>query len=236
VTIPSWVHIGDIDALAVRLATMVQSVAVAAVTQRGTWSIAIPGGSVVERLLPALARADLPWDRAHVFWCDERVVPAADPRSNQQALLALGETVAQLRTATLHPMPTEDAPARAAERYAEVLRRVAGDPPRLDVVLLGTGEDGHVASLFPRHAAMEEAEALVVVEEASPKPPPQRLSLTWPVLAGASLTVVAAFGAGKRDAVRAAIDAGSDLPVARVLHRARQPLLLADLDAAAHIR
>lgn len=227
--LPSWVYVADVGALASHLVQVIAPIATEAVQQRGAWSLAIPGGSVVELLVPALAQAPLPWDRAHVFWCDERDVPPGDPQSNWAALRRLGETFARLSAATLHRMA-------AVDTYTTEVQQVAGRPPAFDVVLLGTGEDGHVASLFPGRPSLDEASAIVVVEDASPKPPPRRLSLTMPVLANASLTVVAAFGAGKRDAVRAALTESSDLPIARVLRAARRPLLLLDAEAAALLR
>jgi 6-phosphogluconolactonase len=227
--LPPWVHVADVAALGNHLIDVLTPIVAEAVEQRGAWSLAIPGGSVVEMLLPALAQAPLPWEHAHVFWCDERIVPPGNPQSNWEALRRLGETFARLSTATLHRR-------EAAETYTSEVQQVAGRPPALDVVLLGTGEDGHVASLFPGRPSLEETSAIVVVEDASPKPPPRRLTLTVPVLANASLTVVAAFGAGKRDAVRAALSESSDLPIARVLREARRPLLLLDADAAALLR
>lgn len=225
----------DAASLATRLVAEVASVSASAVASRGAWSLAIPGGSVVDVLLPALASADLPWDRAHLFQCDERVVPRGDARSNWDALQRLGDAVARLQGATLHRMPVElgDDAVRA---YTSRLEQVGGRPPALDVVLLGMGEDGHVASLFPGRAALEVEDAAVVVEPDAPKAPPRRLSLTMPVLAGASLTVVAAFGAAKAGAAGAAFDATSDLPVARLLRRARRSLVLLDEDAAVLLR
>jgi 6-phosphogluconolactonase len=227
--LPPWVHVADAATLGARLVAAVTPIAEDAVQRRGAWSLAIPGGSVVELLLPTLVQAPLPWDRAHLFWCDERVVPPGDSQSNWEALRRLGATFARLNVATLHRMATVGS-------YAAEVEQMAGRPPVLDVVLLGTGEDGHVASLFPGRPALDERSATVVVEEAAPKPPPRRLSLSMPVLVNASITVVAAFGAGKSDAVRAALTESSDLPLARVLREARRPLLLLDEAAAALLR
>jgi len=234
-TLPESVFMADAATLAAHLVAEVGSVSAAAVVSRGAWSLAIPGGSVVDAFLPALARADLPWDRAHLFQCDERVVPPGDVRSNWEALQRLGEVTARLHGTTLHRMPVEQGDD-AVGAYTARLEQVGGRPPALDVVLLGMGEDGHVASLFPGRAALEVEDAAVVIEPDAPKPPPRRLSLTMPVLAAASLTVVAAFGTAKAVAARAAFDATSDLPVARLLRRARRSLVLLDHDAAALVR
>ena len=107
-----------------------------------------------------------------------------------------------------------------------------GRPPRLDIVLLGVGADGHVCSLFPGHALLEEERKWIGVETAAPMPPPRRLTLTLPALAAAELSVVAAFGATKADAVRAVLhDPSSTLPVARARSRARRALVLLDPEA-----
>ncbi|MCC6316777.1 MAG: 6-phosphogluconolactonase [Gemmatimonadaceae bacterium] len=224
------VHVADAAALARMLVREAATVCAHALATRGAWTIAVPGGSVLELLVPALAEAALPWDRAHLVQCDERVVPAGDPRSNWSALRAL-PAFAHLAGAMLHRMPVElgeDAPVV----YEETLTRVAGRPPVLDIVLLGIGEDGHVASLFPGHAVARATSASVVMEHDAPKTPPQRLSLTLPVLTGASLTVLAAFGTSKRDAVRRTLDPQGDVPAAAVFRGARRALLLIDPAAA----
>ena len=107
--------------------------------------------------------------------------------------------------------------------------RCLGLPPRLDIALLGVGTDGHVCSLFPGHALLDEEQQWVGVETAAPKPPTRRLTLTLPTLAAAELIVVAAFGTSKHDAVRSALrDPESTLPLARALRRARRSLVLLD--------
>ena len=232
-TLPGWICIGEVATLCDRLVTTVAPLAQLAVRDRGTWTLAVPGGSVVDMLLPAMAAAPLPWGSAHVFWCDERAVASDAPQSNWRAFQRVMDTQHQLRQATLHRMPADaPEPLTAAAAYAKELEGVAGWPPVLDLVLLGAGEDGHVASLFPHRNASHEHSRVVVVEEHSPKPPARRMSLALPVLAGARLTCVAAFGEGKRDAMRQVIDPASDLPVAQVLRMAKQPLLLLDAGAA----
>jgi 6-phosphogluconolactonase len=122
---------------------------------------------------------------------------------------------------------------RAAAAYADEMARVLGTPPRLDLVLLGVGPDGHVCSLFPRHPLLREERLWVAAVEDAPKPPRRRLTLTLPALKAAELVVVAALGRAKARAVRAALDdPGSSLPLALVTRQARRVLYLLDAEAA----
>jgi len=111
--------------------------------------------------------------------------------------------------------------------------RVLGTPPRLDIALLGTGEDGHICSLFPAHALLREERLWVAAIADAPKPPPRRLTLTLPSLAAAELVVVAALGEAKARAIREALEgAASSSPLAMVTRRARATLFLLDPPAA----
>jgi 6-phosphogluconolactonase len=126
-----------------------------------------------------------------------------------------------------------DAPEAAARRYASELVAILGPEPVFDLSLLGVGEDGHVASLFPGRPAASERSGLVLVERDSPKPPATRLTLSLPLLAASRTVVVAAFGAGKADIARTILrDAGSQLPAARLLRLAADTHVLLDPDAA----
>ena len=226
--------VADRTFLAAVLATEVRAEARDAISRSGRFTIAIPGGSVAEAFLPRLARVPLDPTLVHVFWVDERAVPEDSPESNAQLGRSLWLDPGGFPGERVHPMrgSAPDLDAAAAE-YAQLLATPDGAPQTLDLVLLGVGEDGHVASLFPGHAALMEESALVVAVTDAPKPPARRLSLTLPVLAGAERVVVAAFGTAKADAIKAALDPASPLPVARVLSRARRPLVLVDREAGA---
>jgi len=140
---------------------------------------------------------------------------------------------ARVPAESVHRMPA-DRPdlAGAAVAYSQELTRVLGAPARMDFVLLGVGQDGHVASLFPGHAALSDAGLVVAVADA-PRPPSGRLTLTLPVLAQAARVVVMAFGQSKAAVIQEAIEhERSSLPAARVLQQANRPLVLADKGAA----
>jgi 6-phosphogluconolactonase len=189
---------------------------------------------VAEAFAARLARLPVDWSRVELFWVDERAVPVDDPRSNFGLARRLGLEETGAPPARLHPMSGAAADlAAAAASYEEELRSVLGDPPRLDVVLLGVGEDGHVASLFPGHPLLAEQQLLAAAVYDAPRPPPRRLTLTLPTLLAAGLVVVAAFGEAKAEAMAAAFDDGSPLPVARVAQGAQRVLVLLDGEAAA---
>ena len=202
-----------------------------AVAKRGLFSCALPGGSVAETMFPAFARLALPWDRVHVFFGDERAVPETDPESNcgLARRLWLDHVPAHV-----HPMRADRGDLEAAATaYAETLRATLGDPPRLDLALLGMGPDGHVCSLFPGHPLLRERTLWVASVTDSPKPPPRRVTLTMTVLAAARSIWVVAFGAGKASILREAIqDASSQLPVAIAARSGPPVLFLLDPEAA----
>ncbi len=230
------VVVADPGTLADRLAAVLEADARSALAEREAFTLALSGGSVATELFPRLAAADVDWDRTEFFWVDERGVPPASPESNYGVAAALWLWPAGVPPERVHPMPADDPDlARAARRYAAELERRAGQPPRLDLVILGVGPDGHVASLFPGHPTLD-SEALVVAVEDSPKPPRRRLSLTLPVLTGARRIVVGAFGESKAEAIRAALeDPASPLPVARLARLAARPLFLLDSHAASQL-
>ena len=185
----------DDRALAVALAQTV--------TALGAEALALPGGSVVALLARELAGRPVDAARWEIFWTDERCVPAADPQRNfglaQTGLLSRLNVPA----GQIHPAAGDAGPEAAARAYAAELEKVfgVGAPPRFDLVLLGLGEDGHVASLFPGNPALQEKQRWTVPVRNAPKPPPERITLTLPVLRRARHVLVAATGAGKAGAV-----------------------------------
>jgi 6-phosphogluconolactonase len=212
--------------LAATLITRVESLRLAGAT---AWTLALSGGSVAKRLLPHVARAPLPWTTCHVLFADERAVPADDAASNWR-LCRAAATGSPMRHATWHRPDADIADlAQAARNYARTIDGLLGVGGRLDVALLGIGEDGHIASAFP---GRDVPDASVFAVHDAPKPPPRRLSLSPHLLADARLVCVAAFGAGKAPAVRDAFDQTSTTPAALLLRRAEDPLVLLDADAA----
>lgn len=188
-------------------------------------AICLSGGATPKRLYQRLAGpnyADLPWPRLHWFFGDDRAVPWDDPLSNVRMVReAFGED-GPIPPGQFHPVPTDGGAEDGARRYEALLKRFYGaeslDParPLFDLVFLGLGEDGHVASLFPDKPALLETSAwAVAVPEAGMTPFVPRISLTFPVLASARSVLFVVSGAGKRDPL-ARLAAGIDLPAGRV--------------------
>lgn len=184
-------------------------------------TVALAGGTTPRRFYEALAEVGYDWEATEVFFGDERCVPPDHPDANfRMAWEALLSKV----PARVHRMPGETCDPAAYERS---LAEALGDgPPPLDLVVLGLGEDGHTASLFPGDAALDERERWVVRVD---RPDHPRLTLTLPVLNAAGLALFLVAGGGKREALRALL-AGGDLPAARVA--ARRVVILADPEAA----
>ena len=170
---------------------------------QGRATLAIPGGRSPGPVLTTLAKILDPFvrERLHLLWVDERGVPVGHPDRNDLVTLAAWQAGGPL-PAGVHPMPAESVDLEAAAgQYAATLQAATLGRP-IDVALLGIGEDGHIASLFPHHPGLKELGEVFAIHD-SPKPPPRRLSLTLPVLAAARHRVILALGAAKAPVVRA---------------------------------
>lgn len=175
--------------------------------RRGAFNIALSGGGTPETLYRLLAeeyRDELPWERIHLYWGDERYVDDDDPASNyRMARTALIERV-PIPSVNVHPMPTDfDDPNRAADAYADMLRELPGGSsvPIFDLALMGMGEDGHTASLFPGGPELTERTRTVVASR-GPAVPHQRLTLTLPVFDHARAIFFLVAGRTKRAVLR----------------------------------
>ncbi|MGY2048279.1 6-phosphogluconolactonase [Methylobacterium sp. JK268] len=219
---PGAVVLRDADAVA--RAAAERLVARAAPAERVT--VALSGGSTPKRLYDLLAgpdfRARLPWERIHWFFGDERVGSSPEAGSNRRMVEAAFGVPSPVPAGQLHPVPTGPDPDSAAAAYAATLRAHHGsdrlDParPLFDLVLLGLGEDGHTASLFPGKPEVGVTDRWVVgVPEAGLAPFVPRVSLTLPALASAREVLFLVTGEGKR-APLARLASGEDLPAGRV--------------------
>ncbi|MBP33038.1 6-phosphogluconolactonase [Methylobacterium sp.] len=189
-------------------------------------AICLSGGSTPKVLYGLLSGPDyatrLPWARIHWFFGDDRAVPWDDPRSNVRMVREAFGHGAPIPPTHLHFIPSDAGPDAGARAYERTLLDFYGaerlDPARtlFDLVLLGLGEDGHTASLFPGTPAADEARRLVVpVPEAGLEPFVPRISLTLPALASSRHVLFLVTGAGKR-APLARLAAGESLPAGRV--------------------
>jgi len=195
----------DVNELSLRAAEATIRTINESVQTNGSFSLVLSGGNTprtLYRLLSSKFRDQIPWTKVHVFWGDERYVPLGDPRSNyRMAREALLDAV-PCPTTNLHPMPTElPDPDGAARDYEETLRSYfTRDWPRFDLVLLGLGEEGHTASLFPGSPALEEARRWVVSVKVSAKPH-VRLTLTLPTFIHAANVYFLVTGSNKAQAL-----------------------------------
>jgi 6-phosphogluconolactonase len=185
------------------------------------------------------------WRNTDIWWGDERFLPAGNPERNETGARAALLDHVEVAPDRVHPMPASDGPdgdnpEAAAERYAGLLRAAAqpedhSQVPSFDVLLLGIGPEGHVASLFPGLPALYE-ERTVVAVRGSPKPPPTRLSLTLPAIRAARQVWVIASGREKAGAVRLALSGAGPVQVPAAGARGRQQtLFLLDRAAAARV-
>jgi 6-phosphogluconolactonase len=199
------------------------------------------GGAVQEAVAAAPARAAVDWGKVDVWWGDERYLPAGDPDRNETQARGFLLDALALEESRVHAMPASDGAFgtdvdAAAASYADQLAIAAGRPgavPVFDVLMLGVGPDGHVASLFPDHPGFAVREGTALAVRDSPKPPPTRISLTLPALQGARQTWLLATGQGKADVVARAIG-GEPLPCGSV-HGTERTLWLLDHAAASKL-
>jgi 6-phosphogluconolactonase len=217
-----------------------------AVSARGKALIVLTGGGNGIALLRHLGShgQQVDWSKVHLFWGDERYVPEDDgERNDKQAREALLDHI-DIPARNVHEMPASDGEfgsdiVAAALAYEQVLAANArsGDPaPNFDVHLLGVGPEGHINSLFPHSAAVRETTRMVVGVIDSPKPPPQRITLTLPALQLSREVWLMVSGSEKADAVAAAIG-GADpvsVPAAGAVGREKTIWLL-DTEAAAKL-
>ncbi|WP_422774224.1 6-phosphogluconolactonase [Plantactinospora sp. WMMC1484] len=216
--------------------------------ERGEAAVVLTGGRIAAAVYRAVrelpARDAVDWSRVDVWWGDERFLPAGDPDRNEtQARKALLDAL-PLAPERVHPMPASDGPdgpdpEAAAVRYAATLAAAAGPDtamlPYFDVLMLGVGEDGHVASLFPEHPAGDESRPVSAVR-GSPKPPPVRITLTRPALNTAEEVWLIASGTDKARAVGMALHgAGAGQVPAAGVAGVRRTRWLLDRAAAAEV-
>ncbi len=193
----------DKTALLARSLEVVLAKMQAAIQEQGRCTIALAGGGTPKPLYEAIASQDLPWEKIHVFWGDERYVPPDHPDSNQGMARSAWLEKVDIPSANIHPMPTDGAtPAADAQKHEVELRDFFGTPegefPKLDVILLGIGDDAHTASLFPHTEALQVQDQLVTVGNKDGQP---RITFTAPLINHAHCVIFLVAGASKRPAL-----------------------------------
>jgi 6-phosphogluconolactonase len=200
------------------------------------------GGAVLDAVNSSPARDSIDWSRVNVWWGDERWLPAGDPDRNEtQARAALLDHVA-LDPARVHAFPASGQGLELDEAAAAYARELAENAPgnasmpHFDITFLGVGPDGHIASLFPERSGIREKELTVIPVRNSPKPPPERLSLTLPVINSSARVWLVVAGSDKAAALGLTLAGASidEVPAAGVEGR-RKTLFFVDAEAAQEV-
>ena len=185
------------------------------VAEKGLCHVVLPGGSTPARCLELLAEKSLPWNSIHWYPGDERCYPVGHSERNDTMIrdkLFSQQQLSPQKVASdnFHPVPAELGPEQGAEQYARLIDATGG----LDIVVLGMGEDGHTASLFPGNIALDDLRSAVPVYDA-PKAPGERISIGLTALRNADKCIVIATGSNKSEALKK-LGEGVSLPVGQV--------------------
>jgi 6-phosphogluconolactonase len=190
------------------------------------YSVALSGGRITQKFFASIVEQARPratsFARVHFFWADERCVPPGDPESNFKMASDLLFSPLKIPANQIHRLRGEDLPDAAVKTAESELRQIAPSnqdgQPVLDLIFLGMGEDGHVASLFPgAPAEIVQCSAPFLAVDNSPKPPPRRISLSFAAIAAAKQVWVLISGAGKEKALQESLDFSGKTPLGRVI-------------------
>jgi len=221
----------DADAVAQKAAEIIAGEARAAVEARGAFILAVSGGHTPWQMLRALGDQEVPWKDMHVVQVDERIAPAGDPDRNLTHLYESLLEHSPLQRERIHAMPVE-APEleSAAGQYADILRKIAGSPPVLDLVHLGLGPDGHTASLIPGDPVLNVTDSEVALTGIYQGR--RRMTLTYPILNRARSILWLVTGKDKVAALARLREGDVTIPAGRI--QRDNALVLADQAAAGH--
>ncbi|WP_019896308.1 6-phosphogluconolactonase [Hydrogenovibrio halophilus] len=208
----NWVVFDQAEELSEALCQRLLTLAEDAIRQRGTFHLVLAGGTTPLQTYRRLAQAKADWSHWYVYLGDERVLPVDDPERNSVQIDQAWLSRVPIPSRQIHWIPTELGLTLAQKAYQHSMDRLLATQP-FDVVLLGMGEDGHTASLFPGHT--HDPDQKVVTESHSPKPPSERVSLNDCALAQTRHLFKIVTGASKRDAVAEWLE-GVSLPISRI--------------------
>ncbi|XP_065221116.1 6-phosphogluconolactonase [Planococcus citri] len=225
------------DEVVSKLCEKLQNAADQALVGDGIFKIGLSGGSLVKQLSKGLPTLNTDWSKWRFFFCDERVVPFDNADSTYGAYKKAFSGVIDIsddQFIKVNPdLETED----AAKDYIKKLSVYfpPNDIPRFDVLLLGMGPDGHTCSLFPGHPLLDETSVWVSPIENSPKPPPCRITLTFPVINQSQLDIFVAVGENKAGVVKEILKDNKPLPAGRVNPTNGEVIWLLDKSAASQL-
>lgn len=205
-----------------------------AIASRGRCSIALSGGSTPKPLYQALGQTDLPWDQLFIYWGDERYVPMTHADSNAKMTYEAWLNHVSIPADNIFTVPTDtESPQVSADQYQQSLAHSfdTTDMPQFDIILLGMGDDGHTASLFPHTAALNETERWVTVGQKGDQP---RITFTAPLINQARHVMFLVAGANKQPALSQvfATDADSTAYPSRLIAPVGELRWLLDTDAS----
>ncbi|KAK7353405.1 hypothetical protein VNO80_18852 [Phaseolus coccineus] len=239
------------DLLADSLAKYVADLSNKFTSERGAFTVCLSGGSMIDylRKLPEPPYVDsLEWSKWQVFWLDERVVPKTDPESNYKLALDGLLSKVPIPPANVYAINDTLSAEGAADDYESRLRELVKNGvitlsptsgfPKFDLILLGMGPDGHVASLFPGHPLVHEKKRWVAFLTDSPKLPPERITLTFPVINSCAYAAFAVTGKEEADAVHSVLGKPENpvkLPAALVHPKGGELIWFLDEDAASKL-
>jgi 6-phosphogluconolactonase len=183
-----------------------------AIAKSARFTIVAAGGSTPKVLYELFVTKDWDWSKVHVFWGDERYVPVSDPQSNEGMTRAAWLDRVDIPASNIHGIPTNaDDPAIAATQYEKHIQEffgvTDGEIPQFDLILLGMGDDGHTASLFPHTPALKVSDRLVTVGEKDGQP---RITFTVPLINQAKEIIFMIEGAAKAKALKAVLAVNGD--------------------------
>lgn len=229
--------LADKASLVARAQTIVVDKIKSAIASRGQCAIALAGGSTPKPLYEALAKENLPWDKIHVFWGDERYVAPTHQDSNQLMARQAWLAKIEIPESNIHPVPTEAKnPETDAADYEAVIRKIfaveKGTFPSFDIILLGIGDDGHTASLFPHTPVLNETTKAISVGNKDSQP---RITFTVPLINQARCVLFLVAGKNKQAALEQIFAAQGDAMTypSRLIKPEGELWWLLDLDAGA---
>ncbi|HEY5682254.1 MAG TPA: 6-phosphogluconolactonase [Sulfuricaulis sp.] len=194
-----WQVFPDGAALADQAAALILEAAREAIAARGVFYLVLAGGNTPKTAYERLCKVGAEWSKWQIYFGDERCVPPTSPERNDRMARRAWLDHVKIPAKNIHPIPAENGPDQGAQHYAKTVASVL----EFDLVLLGLGEDGHTASLFPgRKDGLGKKDPDAVPVLASPKPPPERVSLSAARLSRARRVLYLVGGESKRDAVK----------------------------------
>lgn len=204
-----WHYYNSAEEIARTAVQQIIAKAEEAVSRQGHFTMVLAGGTTPKRIYELLAEQDLPWEQWQLFLGDERCLDPDDPERNSLMIQKSWLDKVNFPADNFHPVHAELGPEQGAKDYADTIRTYLP----FNMTLLGIGEDGHTASLFPGHQHNNDELTHAVYN--SPKPPPERVSLSQNALAQSEQTLILVTGSNKKQAVKQ-WQAGEPLPVAQV--------------------